>query len=73
MQKTLTLTLDDGVTVVVREFKVKAVKELVGRAKEYEGLPLMELFTRKFYELAEFLKPYVDTEIEFRRADLQRD
>ncbi len=67
MQQSKIITLDEanGVTVTVREFKVKAIKELVANAQGIENLPVMDLLTSKFAQLSTFLKPYVETDIPF--------
>ena len=75
MQKTKIITIDEGITVTVREFKVKDVKALLARSQDLQGLPIMELFTTKFDEMAAFLKPYIETDTpldEFSFSELEQ-
>jgi hypothetical protein len=70
MQKELTITLDEGVTVTVKEFRVKDIMAVIAQFKKLPSMDVEFLLMNHYADFEAFVKPYVITDKDLQELTL---
>jgi transcription termination factor NusB len=70
MKKELTITLGEGVTVTVKEFRVKDIIAVIAQFKKLPSMDVEFLLMNHYADFEAFVKPYVSTDKDLQELTL---